>query len=288
MQDTLEMHTCSISVGGRRISNLRFADDIDLIAGSRDELQELTNSLATNSSKFGMEVSTEKSKILINSNNTDTATITLNGEELEQVKQFKYLGSTLTTDGSSTVEIRKRISAATAAMTRLQTVWKSSISFKTKFHLYKTLVLSILLYGCESWTLLADAERRIRTFETKSFRKLLRISYRDHRTNEFVQGEIERLAGPYEPLLTTIRRRKLQWYGHVTRHNTLSKTIMQGVMEGTRRRGRPKKSWDNNITQWTKRTMPQLTRIAQDRTAWTRIARSSAAMSPQRRESRDE
>jgi hypothetical protein len=176
MQETLQDHHTSISIGGRPICNLRFADDIDLMGGK--ELQDLTNRLDARASAYGMEVSTEKSKVMVNSTNPISANITMNGEPLEEVTSFKYLGVTLSKDGTCIAEIRIRIATATAAMARLNRVWKSNISFQTKFKLFRSLVVSILLYGCETWTLLVDDERRIQAFETKCLRKLLRISYR--------------------------------------------------------------------------------------------------------------
>ena len=149
-------------------------------------------------------------------------------------------------------------------------------------------MLSTLLYGCEAWTLLAEAERRIQAFEMKCLRKLLRISYLEHKTNEYVRDEVQGLAGPQEPLLATIKRRKLAWFGHVTRHDSLCKTIMQGTIEGGRRRGRQRKSWLDNIKEWTKMTSPELLMQATDRPALRRIAASSALKSPRRRQtSRD-
>ena len=287
MQNTLENHQSSISIGGRTVCNLRFADDIDLIAGSNAELQDLTNKLTDNASSFGMEVSTEKSKIMVNSDDNMQSNITMNGVPLEEVKDFKYLGAMISQDGSSTKEVRSRISAATAAMTRLQRIWQSNISFKTKMHLYKSLVTSILLYGCEAWTLKAEDERRIRTFETKSFRKLLKISYRERRTNEFVIGEVTRLAGKQEPLLATVKRRKMIWFGHVNRHNTLSKTILQGTVEGRRKRGRQKKNWSSNIREWMDDDLVDLTRATEDRRRWRKLSLDAALKSPQRPRSRD-
>ena len=81
-------------------------------------------------------------------------------------------------------------------MARLNRVWKRNSSFQTKFQLFKSLVVSILLYGCETWTLLADDEKRIQAFETKCLRKVLHISYREHKTNDYVdEGDNDR-AGP--------------------------------------------------------------------------------------------
>ena len=164
-----------------------------------------------------------------------------------------------------------------------------NIRFQTKFQLFKSLVVSILLYGCETWTLMADDERRIQAFETKCLRKLLRISYREHETNDCVRS----LAGPEEPLLATVRRRKLAWFGHVMMHDTLSKTILQGNVEGGRRRGRQRQSRSDNVKDWTEITFRlDLLSTAANRTAssaaWGRTSASSALRSPRRlQKSRD-
>ena len=92
---------------------------------------------------------------------------------------------------------------------------QSTISFSSKFELYKSLVTSVLLFGCETWTLLADSEERIQAFETKCLRKLLRISYLEHKTNDWVQSKINFLVDLQEPLLAAVTRRKLAWFGHL-------------------------------------------------------------------------
>ena len=283
MQETLHDHHTTISIGGRPVCNLRFADDIDLMGGSNDELQDLTNRLADRAGAYGMEVSTEKSKVMVNSSNDTKADITMNGEKLEEVTNFKYLGATLSKDGTSTAEVHIRIATATSAMARLNRIWKSNaISFPTKYKLFKSLVVSILLYGCETWTLHADTERRIQAFEYKCLRRLLRISYLEHKTNQFVRDTVSALVGPQEPLLATVKRRKLAWFGHVTRHNSLCKTILQGTLEGGRRRGRQKKSWMQNVKEWTGLPMDELLTTAADRPGWRRISAASSLMSPRR------
>lgn len=283
MQDTLHNHLTSISIGGRPLCNLRFADDIDLMAGSNNELQDLTDRLSRRAGAYGMEISSEKSKVMIISTTDSSSNIVMNGQKLEEVNSFKYLGATLTRDGCCTAEIRIRIGMATSAMSRLDRIWRSnSISFSTKHRLYKSLVVSILLYGCETWTLLAATEKKLQAFENKCLRKLLRISYREHKTNAYVRSTVTSLVGPHEPLLATVKRRKLAWFGHVTRHNTLSKTILQGTLEGSRRRGRPRKSWVTNIKEWTEREMPDLLSSAQDRTGWKILSVAAAGRSPLR------
>ena len=84
----------------------------------------------------------------------------------------------------------------------------------------------------------------------RCFRRLLGISYRDHVTNEKVGNRIRQAIGPYEDLLTTVKKRKLRWYGHKTRSTGLAKMILQGTVQGGRRRGRQKKRWED-VTEWT-------------------------------------
>ena len=167
-------------IGGREICNIRFADDIDLIAGTLDELGLQSIILYISSAAYGMEISQEKSKVMVNERDKVELPreITMGGKILETVYKFKYLGVTLTKNGKSESEIKIIMATATSALVRLKTIWKSNkFSIQTKILLYKLLVLSIILYGCETLTLTEDLERIIIAFETKSYRHILGISY---------------------------------------------------------------------------------------------------------------
>ena len=87
--------------------------------------------------------------------------------------------------------------------------------------------------------------------EMRCYRKTLRISYEDHVANEEVRAEIQQATGPHEDLLTIVKRRKLQWYSHVSRSSGLAKTILQGTVKGGRRQGRQRKRWEDNMKEWT-------------------------------------
>ena len=97
------------------------------------------------------------------------------------------------------------------------------------------------LYACESWTLTAELQRRIQAMEMRCYRKILHISYKDHVNNEEVHAKIQQAIGPHKDLLTTVKRCKLQWYGHVSRSSGQTKTISQGTVKGGRRLGRQRK-----------------------------------------------
>ena len=87
--------------------------------------------------------------------------------------------------------------------------------------------------------------------EIRCWRKILHISYKDHVTNEEVRAKIQQAIRPHKDLLTIIKRRKLQWYGHVSHSSGLAKTILQGTVHGGRRRGRQRKRWEDSIRKWT-------------------------------------
>ena len=113
-----------------------------------------------------------------------------------------------------------------------------------------SLVTSIFLYACNSWTLTAELQRRIQAMEMRCFRKILHISYKDHVTKKELRAKIQQATGPHEDLLTIVKRRKLQWYGHVSRSSGMAKTILQGTVKGERGQGGQRKRWEDNIRKW--------------------------------------
>ena len=177
--------------------------------------------------------------------------ITIDNKKLETVRNFKYLGAIVSDEGSKP-EVLSRIAQTIAAVTKLKVIWNDkNIAISSKIRLMRSLAMSIFLYACETGTITADIERRIQALEMRCFRKLLGISYRDHITNEEVKARIGNAIRLYEDLLTTVKRCKLKWFGHVTRSSGLSKTILQGTVQGGRRRGRQRKRWEDNIKEWT-------------------------------------
>jgi len=132
----------------------------------------------------------------------------------------------------------------------------------------RSLELSIFLYACETWTLTAELQRKILTMEMRCYRKILGISYKEHVTNDEVRRRIQQAIGPHDDLLTVVKKRKLRWYGHVSRSSGLAKMILQGTVKGARRRGRQRKRWEDNIREWTGLTFAESQRVVEDRTRW--------------------
>ena len=122
-----------------------------------------------------MEISAEKTKLMTNSSSGINTEIKLNGQKLETVTGSRYLGSLVTYEGSKP-ELLCRIAQATATLTRLKPIWiDKSISLTSKIRLMRSLVSSIFVYACESWTLTAELQRRIQAMEMRCYRKILHI-----------------------------------------------------------------------------------------------------------------
>ena len=114
----------------------------------------------------------------------------------------------------------------------------------------RSLVTVIFLYAGESWALTAELQRRIQTMEMRCYRKILRISYKDHVTNKEVCARIKQVIGPHEDL-TIVQKRKLKWYEHVSRSAGPAKIVLKGTVKGGRRQGRQRKRWEDNMREWT-------------------------------------
>ena len=163
---------------------------------------------------YGMQISSENTKLMTNNTNGINSNIRVNGEKLKTVQSFKYLGA-IVTDGGSMSEIRSRIPQTIAALTKLKIIWDDkNIDLSSKIRLLRSLVMSIFLYSCKTWTPTAEIERKIQTVEMRSFRRLLGISYIDH--IEEVRSRIRKAIGPYEELLSTVTKtqNKVVWACH--------------------------------------------------------------------------
>ena len=130
MSDALEEHYATVSKGGRNITNLRFADDIDALAEEEQEREALIESLDKNCTRYKMEISAEKTKLMTNSANSIQREV--KGHQLRTITSFKYFGAVISDDGSKP-EVLSRIGQATAALTKLKPIWRdNNISLESK------------------------------------------------------------------------------------------------------------------------------------------------------------
>ena len=176
-------------------------------------------------------------------------------------------------------EILSRIAQTTAALTRLKPVWNDrSISLSSKIRLMRSPVTSIFLYACEPWTLTAELQRGIQVMEMRCYRKMLR---------HVLQRPCYQRGSPYQDpagnritrrSLTIEKRRKLHWYGHVSRSSGLAKTFLQGTVKGGRRQGRQKMRWEDNIREWTGVEFAKCKRAVENREKWRKLVVKSSVV----------
>ena len=216
-----------VSIGGRTITNLRFADDIDALAEEEQELEAPLESLDKTCTRYKIEIRAEKTNLMTNSANGIQMEIKVKGQKLEPVTSFKYLGAIVSNEGSKS-EVLSRIAQAIAALTKLKPIWRdNNISLGSKVKLMRSLVI-IFWYACESW---AELEIRAHAFEMRCYRRLQNISYKDHVNNEDVRRKVQAAIGKYNDLLTMIKERKLRWIDHISRSSGFAKTILQGTLQ---------------------------------------------------------
>ena len=154
-------------------------------------------------------------------------------EAMETVTDFIFLVSKMTADGDCSHEIKRHLLIGRKVMTNLDSILKSSITLLTKVYLIKAMVFTVVMFGCESWTIKKAEHRRIDAFELWCWRRLLRVPWTARRSNQFILKEI---SAEYS-LEGLMLKLKLQYFGHLMRRtDSLEKTLMLGKIEGGRRR----------------------------------------------------
>ena len=149
-------------ISGRNINNLRYADDTSLMAESEEELKSLLRKVTEESEKAGLKLNIQKAKIMA----SGPITWQIDGESMETVTDFIFLGSKITAGGDCSHEIKRCLLLGRKVMTKLGSVLKSrDITLPTKDHLVKAMVFLIVMYRCESWTIKKAEHQRIDTFE---------------------------------------------------------------------------------------------------------------------------
>ena len=161
----------------------------------------------------------------------------MDGEQLENVNNFVYLGSRIDADGKSSPDIRRRIAIAISKLNTMAPLWNSQPP-ELKWGTLKACIFPVTIYGCEAWTISKTDEKKITSFEMKCYRKILRISWTERKTNASV---LEQLGLKAPQLLNLTKKQKLLYFGHIKRHNTLEKLFFEGTCEDRRGRGRPRK-----------------------------------------------
>ena len=218
MEKAVERQQDGVKVGGRIVQAVRFADDQAMVANSNAGLQRIMDNLNETSKEYGMKINLKKTKVMrISRNEGRKITISIAGEKLEQVKQFNYLGSTITEDCKSQGEIRRRIILGKEAYNKNKELMRGKLELSLKKRLIKTLIWSVVLYGSETWTMQKEDINRLEAFEMWLWRRIMKVKWTEHKTNE----EVLEVVKEKRLLIKTIRERQKNWVGHILRNDSL-------------------------------------------------------------------
>ena len=227
-----------------------YADDLAVMDNTEEGLQESTDLIAYYTSYAGLKINAKKTQCMAISKcasqrpytERDSIMLTVEGEPVEQVSNFVYLGANISGDGTIDRDLDIRIQRANGAFHQLWKIWNSrTIRTPTKIRIYKAAVITILLYGAEVWNTTKKQMKRFEVFHLTSLRRILKIKWFFHVSNE----EVLRRAG-IKSIETFIGSARLRWYGHVARmpETRLPNFLLDWKPNyGKRLRGRPRKGW---------------------------------------------
>ncbi|XP_068680522.1 uncharacterized protein [Montipora foliosa] len=242
------------------LPELAFADDIALMEDTINKAEAFVHKVEIATQTIGLFfLNAGKTKVMHLNPTTNNIIRSLNGDEIEKVDDFLYLGGYTNTAR----DINSRITKAWGALNSLTRIWCSRIKTSTKIRIFKSTVETILLYGCESWTMTKTLVKKVDGAYTRMLRRVKSVSWRAHMSNE-------QLYGPIPKLSATIKRKRLTLAGHVSRHNEPAGSLIFWSPEEPRRRGRPNTTLKDVLKSDTGLNNDEMRAAMADRLIWKR------------------
>jgi hypothetical protein len=224
-----------------KLTDLDYADDICLLAHSTRVMQITLERLVREAAKVGLKINISKSKEMRIPMKNNNENLYIQGETIERVTQFIYLGSIIDGTGGTEADVKIRIRKAQAAFSMLSKIWKSAAySIQTKLRIFNTNIKAVLLYGCETWKNSRSITAKLQVFINKCLRKILRIFWPDQISNSALWKHTNQLRIDLQ-----VRKHKWGWLGHTLQKTPvdLTRQTLEWNPQGKRRRGRPKNTW---------------------------------------------
>ena len=236
----LEKWENGIEIGGKLYNNLRYADDVAVLATTEGKLQQLVNDVGKASARVGLSWNAKKTQVMVIGRHTSDINIMYNGGPLEQVKQLIYLDASFTEKGDTIKEVKRRVAIAKIASGDLHRIWRNiELTIPLKRKHFQLMIWPIMSYDSETCIYLKSVQNMINVFERWCYRRMLRISWTEHDTNE----EVFNRDNTKPTLLDGLLKRRLAFHGHLVRKGGITLDLMIGRLHGNRPRGRPRTTW---------------------------------------------
>ncbi|KAK3535463.1 hypothetical protein QTP70_016885, partial [Hemibagrus guttatus] len=249
---------------------MMFADDIVICSESREQVEENLERWRFALERRGMKVSRSKTEYMCVNEREGSGTVRLQGEEVKKVQEFKYLGSTVQSNGECGKEVKKRVQAGWNGWRKVSGVLcDQKISARIKGKVYRTVVRPAMLYGLETVSLRKRQESELEVAELKMLRFSLGVTRLDRIRNEYIRGtaHVGRLGDK-------VREARLRWFGHVKRRESeyIGRRMLDMGLPGRRQRGRPKRRYMDGINEDMKLVGASV-EDAEDRDRWREMIR---------------
>lgn len=241
-----------LEVGYGRVWVLAYADDVDIMAESAEELQRVAVSFVRTARETGLEININKTKVLRAGRGAgEEGEIYINGEKVEEIENFKYLGGGVTSRGTAQDEVHERIAAGSRSYFGLKDIFRCrALTNKIKVEVYKVMVRPVVMYNMETMCMTREMARKLDVFERKVLRKIYGPVFDggEGRWRRRHNVEVMELSGLI-PLSEEIRAAKMRWAGHVARmeEDRMPQRAMNWVPNGRRPRGRPRQRWEDGV-----------------------------------------
>ena len=284
---SIEVVERGINLGGVNIQTLAYADDVDVLGTNLNEVRGVYNSYKEAAQGVGLHVNQIKTKIMRMSREEEQIDIQQNGHimfgEVEKVNEFKYLGSVLTSRNDVKKEIVSRIAAGNRCFYSLLDIMKKrSVSRNTKLRIYNSIIRPITTYGCETWILTRELQRKLEVFENSVLRRITGPVYDvEESTWRRRHNEEVRELTKQVKITDFISSQRLRWLGHVARmgEQRWPRRVMEGMMEGRRPVGRPRMRWKDNVMSDLEKVgvqnpLDEWQELATDRRTWSGLVRA--------------
>ena len=238
-----------VVIGGYNLNNIRYADDIVLIANSKEKLQQMINIVIQHSTEKGLSINLNKTECMVVTKNETKpiCEIKINNQQIKQVESVKYLGTIITSDGKCESEINRRIAIAKETFNKMSKMFKNhKIALNTKQRLLQCYIYPVLLYGSECWTISSNMQKKLEATEMWFYRRILKVSYTEHMTNETVLDKMK----TQRQLINRIRKLQMEFFGHLTRNKEIENIVISGKLEGKRSQGKPRLRYIKSLSNW--------------------------------------